>query len=95
MKLQQLLLLMSLSLFSMLAVGQTDTIAKKKYQVSQGAGYAQAVLVDNILYISGTVASGDMAAQLKGTYTGNRKDIKSLQCNFSKRGERKSVHNRY
>ena len=70
MKSKQLLLIINLSLFSTLVFGQIDTIAKKKYQVSQGAGYAQAVLVDNVLYISGTVASGDMAAQLKGAYTG-------------------------
>ncbi len=93
MKLKQLLLLISLTLFSIISFGQTDTIAKKKYQVSQGAGYAQAVLVDNVLYISGTVASGDMAAQR--SLCRNRENTKSLRCNFSQRRERKPVHNRY
>ncbi len=82
MKLSQLLLLLSLFLFSIHAFGQSDTIVKKKYQVSQGAGYAQAVLVDNVLYISGTVASGDMAAQLKGAYTGIEKTLKAYGANF-------------
>jgi enamine deaminase RidA (YjgF/YER057c/UK114 family) len=82
MKLRQLLFLASLFLFSIHAFGQSDTIVKKKYQVSQGAGYAQAVLVDNILYISGTVASGDMDAQLKGAYTGIEKTLKAYGANF-------------
>jgi enamine deaminase RidA (YjgF/YER057c/UK114 family) len=82
MKLRQLLLLLSLFLFSIHAFGQSDTIVKKKYQVSQGAGYAQAVLVDNVLYISGTVASGDMAAQLKGAYTGIERTLKAYGATF-------------
>jgi len=82
MKLRELLLLLSLFLFSIHTFGQSDTIVKKKYQVSQGAGYAQAVLVDNVLYISGTVASGDMAAQLKGAYTGIEKTLKAYGANF-------------
>ncbi|MFN2438987.1 MAG: RidA family protein [Chitinophagaceae bacterium] len=82
MKLRQSLLLVSLFLFSILAFGQTDTISKKKYQVSQGAGYAQAVLVDNILYVSGTVASGDMAAQLKGAYSKIEGTLKAYGATF-------------
>ncbi|MDQ3682246.1 MAG: RidA family protein, partial [Bacteroidota bacterium] len=82
MKLKQPLLLVSLSLFSILSFGQTDTIAKKKYQVSQGAGYAQAVLVDNVLYISGTVASGDMASQLKGVYSRIEGTLKAYGASF-------------
>ncbi len=82
MNLRQPLLLVSLSLISILAFGQTDTIAKKKYQVNRGAGYAQAVLVDNVLYISGTVASGDMAAQLKGAYTGIERTLKAYGATF-------------
>ncbi len=82
MKLRQFLLLTSLFLFSILAFGQTDTIAKKKYQVNRGAGYAQAVLVDNVLYVSGTVASGDMAAQLKGVYSGIERTLKAYGATF-------------
>jgi enamine deaminase RidA (YjgF/YER057c/UK114 family) len=82
MNLRQPLLLVSLSLISILAFSQTDTIAKKKYQVNRGAGYAQAVLVDNVLYISGTVASGDMAAQLKGAYTGIERTLKAYGATF-------------
>jgi enamine deaminase RidA (YjgF/YER057c/UK114 family) len=82
MNLRQPLLLVSLSLISILAFSQTDTIAKKKYQVNRGAGYAHAVLVDNVLYISGTVASGDMAAQLKGAYTGIERTLKAYGATF-------------
>ncbi len=82
MNLRHPLLLVSLSLISILSFGQTDTIAKKKYQVNRGAGYAQAVLVDNVLYISGTVASGDMAAQLKGAYTGIERTLKAYGATF-------------
>ncbi|HVE60278.1 MAG TPA: RidA family protein [Chitinophagaceae bacterium] len=82
MKIKLVLLLISLPLFSILSFGQTDTVAKKKYQVSQGAGYAQAVLVDNVLYISGTVASGDMAAQLKGAYSKIEGTLKAYGATF-------------
>jgi len=82
MNLRRPLLLVSLSLISILAFGQTDTIVKKKYQVNRGAGYAQAVLVDNVLYVSGTVASGDMAAQLKGAYTGIERTLKAYGATF-------------
>ncbi len=82
MKLKQTLLAVYFSLFSILVFGQTDIITKKKYQVSQGAGYAQAVLVDNVLYISGTVASGDMAAQLKGAYAGIERTLKAYGATF-------------
>lgn len=66
---------------------QTDTIAKKKWhwggkQADEQAGYAQAVLVDNILYISGTVGGGDMAAQLKGVYNGIEHTLKAYGATF-------------
>ena len=63
------------------AFSQSDTISKKKWHWGRGqsdtsAGYAQAVLVDNVLYISGTVSRGTtMAEQLKGAYSSIERTI--------------------
>jgi 2-iminobutanoate/2-iminopropanoate deaminase len=69
------------------ASAQTDTIAKKKWHwggrtADTTAGYAQAVLVDNVLYISGTVGGGTMAEQLRGTYTGIERTLKAYGLTF-------------
>ncbi len=80
--LKQFVIITSLLFLSVKAFTQADTTAKKKYQVSQGAGYAQAVLVDNVLYISGTVAMGDMPAQLKGVYNGIERTLKAYGATF-------------
>jgi enamine deaminase RidA (YjgF/YER057c/UK114 family) len=59
------------------AVAQTRaapalSVAKQKFNLHPGEteyGYAQAVLVGNTLYISGTVHSGTMPQQISGIYT--------------------------
>ena len=67
---------------------QADTISKKKYHWGRAtsdtmAGYAQAVLVDNVLYISGTVGRGTtMAEQLQSTYQGIERTLKSYGLTF-------------
>ncbi|MGZ5134716.1 MAG: RidA family protein [Flavitalea sp.] len=70
------------------AFSQTDTISKKKWHWGQGqadtsAGYAQAVLVDNVLYISGTVSRGTtMAEQLKGAYQSIERTLQQYGLTF-------------
>ena len=70
------------------ASAQTDTISKKKYHWGRAtsdtsAGYAQAVLVDNVLYISGTVGRGTtMGEQLQSTYQGIERTLKSYGLTF-------------
>ena len=66
---------------------QADTLTKSKFhwgrQQDTSAGYAQAVLVDHILYISGTVGRGtSMAEQLKGVYSGIERTLKQYGLSF-------------
>jgi 2-iminobutanoate/2-iminopropanoate deaminase len=81
-------LLSTFLFFSLAAYTQTDTISKKKWhwgraQSDTSAGYAQAVLVDNVLYISGTVGRGTtMAEQLKSTYAGIERTLQSFGLTF-------------
>lgn len=70
------------------ASSQSDTIAKKKFHWGQGssdttAGYAQAVLVDNVLYISGTVGHGKtMAEQMQSLYAGIERTLRHYGLSF-------------
>ena len=81
-------LLAFLLLASTFCVAQNDTISKKKWhwgraQSDTSAGYAQAVLVDNVLYISGTVGRGaTMAEQLRSTYAGIERTLQSYGLTF-------------
>ncbi len=58
---------------------QTGQITKKKFyggkfnQLDSSIGYTEAVLVDNVLYISGWLDKGTIAEQLQGIYTNLRK----------------------
>ena len=69
-----LALLFGLFLF-LPSFAQTNQIEKKKFYDGKfnsqdtSAGYTEAVLVDNILYISGAVSKGTIAEQLHGIYT--------------------------
>jgi len=71
-----------------LSFAQKDTISKKKWHWGRGlsdtaAGYAQAVLADNVLYISGTVGRGTtMAEQLKGIYSGIERTLQQYGLTF-------------
>ena len=70
------------------AAAQTDTLSKKKFhwggkQQDTTYGYAQAVLVDNVLYISGVPGGGaDMGAQLKSLYRGIEATLKAYGATF-------------
>lgn len=70
------------------ASAQADTISKKKFHwggKSQDTtyGYAQAVLVDNVLYISGIPGRGaDMGEQLKSLYRGIETTLKAYGATF-------------
>lgn len=68
--------------------GQSDTISKKKFHWGMGnsdttAGYSQAVLVDNVLYISGTVGHGKtMEEQMKNLYSGIERTLRHYGLSF-------------
>ena len=69
------------------ASAQTDTVVKKKWHWGGGtsdtsAGYSQAVLVDNVLYISGVPGRGTMVQQLKGAYSGIERTLKAYGLTF-------------
>ena len=67
---------------------QHDTLSKKKFhwggkQQDTTYGYAQAVLVGDVLYISGVPGSGaDMGAQLKSLYRGMETTLKAYGATF-------------
>ena len=67
--------LLCISLISLQSVGQIKQIVKKKYyggkfnEQDTTAGYAEAVLVDNTLYISGWIGRGTIAEQLQEIYS--------------------------
>ncbi|HYH16747.1 MAG TPA: RidA family protein [Flavisolibacter sp.] len=83
-----ILLLLLFCFFSIEASAQSDTISKKKFhwggkQQDTSYGYAQAVLVDNVLYISGVPGMGaDMGAQLKSLYRGIEATLKAYGATF-------------
>jgi len=70
------------------ASAQTDTLHKKKFHWGGSKqdttyGYAQAVLVDNVLYISGVPGMGkDMATQLRQAYRGIESTLKAYGLGF-------------
>ena len=67
--------LLCISLISLQSVGQVNQIVKKKYyggkfnEQDTTAGYSEAVLVDNTLYISGWIGRGTIAEQLQEIYS--------------------------
>ncbi len=67
--------------------GQESSISKTKFhwggQQDTAAGYTQAILTDNVLYISGTVGRGQtMAEQLKSIYEGIERTLKHYGASF-------------
>ena len=69
-----------LSLLSIVSFAQNN-IAKQKFHFGREqdttAGYAQAVKVDNVLYISGTVGAGsDAANALRQVYSNLERTLK-------------------
>lgn len=75
--------------FALLTLGaqaQNNNIQKQKFhwgrEQDTTAGYTQAVKVDNILYISGTVSRGDAATALKNIYTNLDRTLKHFGATF-------------
>ena len=85
---KQILILCSGIFMTLMSFGQADTISKNKFHWGRtssdtSAGYAQALLVDNVLYISGTVGMGKtMEEQLRGVYTGIERTLKHYGLGF-------------
>ena len=69
------------------ASAQDNKVGKTKFhwgrEQDTTAGYAQAVLADNVLYVSGTVSRGKtMAEQLRGLYGGLERTLKHYGATF-------------
>jgi 2-iminobutanoate/2-iminopropanoate deaminase len=79
-------LLAVLALVSLASLAQSNKIQKQKFHWGSDqdttAGYTQAVKVDNILYISGTVSRGDAATALKNIYTNLDRTLKHFGASF-------------
>jgi len=82
------LILICLSFFSLQTFAQTENIIKKKLYDGKingqdtSIGYTEAVLVDNILYISGSNAKGTIAEQLQKIYTDLGNTLKGYGATF-------------
>ncbi len=74
--------------FSLLSFSQQGHIEKKKFhdgkfnQQDSTAGYAEALLVDNILYVSGSIGRGTIAEQLQFIYTDLEKILKAYGATY-------------
>jgi 2-iminobutanoate/2-iminopropanoate deaminase len=85
---KQTLLLCFGILMTLISFAQVDTISKNKFHWGRAssdtsAGYAQALLVDNVLYISGTIGMGKtMEEQLRGAYTGIERTLRHYGLGF-------------
>lgn len=70
------------------AFAQSGLPHKKKYHAGKldnqdtTAGYADAVLVDNVLYISGAIGRGTIAEQLQLLYSDLEKTLKAFGATF-------------
>ena len=85
---KQILLLCCTIFMTLMSFAQADTISKNKFHWGRAssdtsAGYAQALLVDNVLYISGTIGMGKtMEEQLRGAYTGIERTLRHYGLGF-------------
>jgi 2-iminobutanoate/2-iminopropanoate deaminase len=76
------------SLFSYSSFAQSENIAKKKFydgrfnQQDTSIGYTEAVLADNVLYISGWLDKGTIPEQLQGIYTSLGKILKAYGASY-------------
>lgn len=73
--------------FLLILKAQQNDIKKEKYNWGTGtqdttAGYAQAIKVDNVIYISGTVARDVTPEGIKRVYEGLEKTLKSYGATF-------------
>ena len=80
------LLTLVLLVLSHYTFSQNNNIVKKKFnwgnEGNDNAGYTQAVKVDNIIYISGTIGRGDVPTQLKSLYEGLEKTLTAYGASF-------------
>ncbi len=81
------LLLLFQGVFLLTIQAQENNIKKEKYNWGTGtqdttAGYAQAVKVDNVIYISGTVARDVNPEGIKRVYDALEKTLKSYGATF-------------
>ena len=83
---KQLTFVCVLVLASIAGHSQNNNIQKQKFhwgrEQDTTAGYTQAIKVDNILYISGTVSRGDAATALKNIYTNLDRTLKHYGATF-------------
>ena len=84
---KKIILTAVISLFIIAANAQNNNITKKRWHWGMGesdttAGYAQALLVDNVLYISGTVGGGDMKNAVQRVYKGLERTLKEYGATF-------------
>jgi 2-iminobutanoate/2-iminopropanoate deaminase len=74
--------------FVIQSFAQSGHITKKKFyggkfnQQDSSIGYTEAVLVDNVLYISGWLDKGTIAEQLRGIYTNLGKILKAYGATY-------------
>jgi len=75
-----------LCMITLASSAQNNNIQKQKFHFGREqdttAGYAQAVKVDNVIYISGTVGGGDAATALKNIYTNLERTLKHYGATF-------------
>ena len=85
---KRFLVLVCISFFTLHSFAQSGQITKKKYyggqfnQQDSSIGYTEAVLVDNVLYISGWLDKGTIAEQLQGIYVNLGKILKAYGATY-------------
>ena len=85
---KRFLIILAISFFAIHSFAQSGQITKKKFydgkfnKQDSSIGYTEAVLVDNILYISGWLDKGTIAEQLQGIYTNLGKILKAYGATY-------------
>jgi enamine deaminase RidA (YjgF/YER057c/UK114 family) len=85
---RSLFIIVCISFLSLHSFAQSGEIIKKKFydgkfnQQDSSIGYTEAVLVDNILYISGWLSKGSISEQLQDIYTALGKILKAYGATY-------------
>jgi enamine deaminase RidA (YjgF/YER057c/UK114 family) len=85
---KRFLTLLGILFFVIQSFAQSGQITKKKFyggkfnQQDSSIGYTEAVLVDNVLYISGWLDKGTIAEQLQGIYTNLGKILQAYGATY-------------
>jgi len=85
---KRFLTLLGILFFVTQSFAQSGQITKKKFyggkfnQQDSSIGYTEAVLVDNVLYISGWLDKGSIAEQLQGIYTNLGKILQAYGATY-------------